>query len=118
MRHGPAIDRPQAAGVSKCFLIALPVMTGVSGKVHSRPDRGRERAADDRADPTTPGPTRTAESERYEHTRGAVERTNCGIVLLADEERHATVIAWLVRRGLPTASFGHQAAAQLQALVH
>ena len=33
--------------------------------------------------------TRTAVSERYEHTRGAVERTNCQMVLLADEGRHA-----------------------------
>ena len=43
---------------------------------------------------------RTAVSERYEHTRGAVERTNCQIVLLADEGRNAPEIAWLVRRGL------------------
>jgi transposase len=43
--------------------------------------------------------TRTAVSERYEHTRHAVERTNCQMVLLADEGRHATEIAWLVRRG-------------------
>lgn len=43
--------------------------------------------------------TRTAVSERYEHTRNAVERTNCHIVLLADEGRHAQEIAWLVRRG-------------------
>jgi transposase len=43
--------------------------------------------------------TRTAVSERYEHTRNAVERTNCQIVLLADEGRHAQEIAWLVRRG-------------------
>src|SRR4051794_31960530 len=43
--------------------------------------------------------TRTAVSERYEHTRGAVERTDCQMVLLADEGRHATEIAWLVRRG-------------------
>jgi transposase len=42
---------------------------------------------------------RTAVSERYEHTRGAVERTNCQIVLLADEGRSAPEIAWLVRRG-------------------
>ena len=41
---------------------------------------------------------RAAWSERYEHTRGAVERTNCQIVLLADEGRHAPEIAWLVRR--------------------
>ena len=43
--------------------------------------------------------TRTAVSERYERTRHAVERTNCQMVLLADEGRHATEIAWLVRRG-------------------
>ena len=43
--------------------------------------------------------TRTAVSERYEHARGALERTNCQMVLLADEGRHATEIAWLVRRG-------------------
>src|ERR1700746_672132 len=43
--------------------------------------------------------TRTVVSERYEHTRGAVERTNCQIVLLADEGRNAPEIAWLVRRG-------------------
>jgi len=43
--------------------------------------------------------TRSAVSERYEDTRGAVERTNCQIVLLADEGRHAQEIAWLVRRG-------------------
>jgi transposase len=43
--------------------------------------------------------TRTAVSERDEHVRGAVERTNCQMVLLADEGRHATEIAWLVRRG-------------------
>jgi transposase len=43
---------------------------------------------------------RAAVAERYEHTRGAVERTNCQIVLLADEGRHAPEIAWLVRRGV------------------
>src|SRR3954462_2584204 len=43
--------------------------------------------------------TREAVAERYEHTRGAVERTNCQIVLLSDEGRHAQEIAWLVRRG-------------------
>jgi transposase len=43
--------------------------------------------------------TRTVVSERYEHTRAVVERTNCQIVLLADEGRHAPEIAWLVRRG-------------------
>jgi transposase len=39
--------------------------------------------------------TRTAVAERYEHTRNAVERTNCQMVLLADEGRHAQEIAWL-----------------------
>jgi transposase len=43
--------------------------------------------------------TRDAVAERYEHARGARERTNCQIVLLADEGRHAPEIAWLVRRG-------------------
>ena len=43
--------------------------------------------------------TRSAVSDRYEHTRDAMERTNCQIVLLADEGRHAQEIAWLVRRG-------------------
>jgi transposase len=43
--------------------------------------------------------TREAVAERYEHAPGAVERTNCQIVLLADEGRHAPEIAWLVRRG-------------------
>jgi transposase len=43
--------------------------------------------------------TRDAVAARYEHARGAVERTNCQIVLLADEGRHAPEIAWLVRRG-------------------
>ena len=38
--------------------------------------------------------TRTAVSERYEHAR-----TNCQMVLLADEGRHAIEVAWLVRRG-------------------
>jgi transposase len=42
---------------------------------------------------------REAVAERYAHTRDAVERTNCQIVLLADEGRLATEIAWLVRRG-------------------
>ena len=44
--------------------------------------------------------TRADVSERYEHTRGAVVRTNCQIILLADEGRHAPEIAWLVRRGV------------------
>ncbi len=43
--------------------------------------------------------TREAVAERYERTRVAVERTNCQVVLLADEGRHAPEIAWLVRRG-------------------
>src|SRR5579871_933126 len=43
--------------------------------------------------------TRMAVSEGYEHARGAVERTNCQMVLLADEGRHVQEIAWLVRRG-------------------
>src|SRR5919202_1043958 len=43
--------------------------------------------------------TREAVAERYEQTRDAVERTNCQIVLLADEGRLASEIAWLVRRG-------------------
>jgi len=42
---------------------------------------------------------RTAVSERYERAHDAVERTNCQIVLWADEGRHAPEIAWLVRRG-------------------
>jgi hypothetical protein len=44
---------------------------------------------------------RAAVSERYEHAHRAVERTNCQIVLLADEGRHATENAWLVRRKAP-----------------
>jgi transposase len=42
---------------------------------------------------------REAVAERYRQTRDAVERTNCQIVLLADEGRLAPEIAWLVRRG-------------------
>jgi transposase len=42
---------------------------------------------------------REAVAEHYAHTRDAVERTNCQIVLLADEGRLVTEIAWLVRRG-------------------
>ena len=53
--------------------------------------------------------TRAAVSERYEHARGAVERTNCQMVLLADEGRRATEIAWLVRRG-PDQRLGASAA--------
>src|SRR5579859_5157216 len=71
-----------------------------SGKVRSRPI-----GAGSKLPMTAPirlrldQATRTAVSERYEHTRGAVERTNCHIVLLADEGRNAPEIAWLVRRG-------------------
>src|ERR671933_376366 len=43
--------------------------------------------------------TREAVAERYEQTRGAIERTNCQMVLLADEGRSITEIAWLVRHG-------------------
>jgi len=43
--------------------------------------------------------TREAVAACYEQTRDAIERTNCQIVLLADEGRLATEIAWLVRRG-------------------
>ena len=43
--------------------------------------------------------TRAAVAERYEQARSAIERTNCQIVLLADEGRSMTEIAWLVRRG-------------------
>ena len=43
--------------------------------------------------------TREAVAERYERARSAVERTNCQMVLLADEGRSLTEIAWLVRRG-------------------
>lgn len=42
---------------------------------------------------------RSAVSERYERARDAVERTNCQVVLLADEGRYAPEIAWLVRLG-------------------
>src|SRR5262249_58695207 len=43
--------------------------------------------------------TREAVATRYEQTRSAIERTNCQMVLLADEGRAITEIAWLVRRG-------------------
>ena len=43
--------------------------------------------------------TREAVAERYEQTHSAIERTNCQMVLLADEGRAITEIAWLVRRG-------------------
>ena len=40
---------------------------------------------------------REAVAERYEHARTPVERTNCQVVLLTDEGRTVTEIAWLVR---------------------
>jgi len=43
--------------------------------------------------------TREAVAERYEQPHSAIERTNCQMVLLADEGRSLTEIAWLVRRG-------------------
>jgi transposase len=43
--------------------------------------------------------TREAVATRYEQARSAIERTNCQMVLLADEGRSITEIAWLVRRG-------------------
>jgi transposase len=43
--------------------------------------------------------TREAVAEHYEQARSAVERTNCQVVLLADEGRSITEISWLVRRG-------------------
>lgn len=43
-------------------------------------------------------PTRAAVADRYERTHGAIERTNCQMVLLADEGRTAAQIAPLVRR--------------------
>jgi transposase len=43
--------------------------------------------------------TREAVAERYEQARSAIERTNCQMVLLADEGRSITEIGWLVRRG-------------------
>lgn len=42
---------------------------------------------------------RAAVAARYEQTRSVVERTNCQVVLLADEGRTAPAIAPLVRRG-------------------
>lgn len=42
---------------------------------------------------------REAMAEQYEQARGAIERTNCQVVLLADEGRSITEISWLVRRG-------------------
>ena len=43
--------------------------------------------------------SREAVAERYERAGSAVERTNCQMVLLADEGRSLQEIAWLVRRG-------------------
>jgi transposase len=43
--------------------------------------------------------TREAVAERYERAGSAVERTNCHVVLLADEGRSLAEIGWLVRRG-------------------
>jgi putative transposase len=44
-------------------------------------------------------PTREAVARHYEWTSNAIERTNCQMVLLADEGRGSMEIAWLVRRG-------------------
>jgi transposase len=44
-------------------------------------------------------PTREAVAQRYERTSSAIERTNCQMVLLADEGRSLMEITWLVRRG-------------------
>src|SRR5262249_34865540 len=54
-----------------------------SGPLRLRLDQGRREAV----------------AERYEQARSAVERTNCQVVLLADEGRSITEIGWLVRRG-------------------
>lgn len=43
--------------------------------------------------------TREAVAARYEQARTPIERTNCHMVLLADEGRAMAEIAWLVRRG-------------------
>jgi transposase len=43
--------------------------------------------------------TRAAVAQQYERTSSAIERTNCQMVLLADEGRSIMEIAWLVRRG-------------------
>src|SRR5918911_1504905 len=42
---------------------------------------------------------REAVAERYEGAHTPIERTNCHVVLLADQGRTVTEIAWLVRRG-------------------
>ena len=44
-------------------------------------------------------PTREAVARQYERTSNAIERTNCQMVLLADEGRGILEIAWLVRHG-------------------
>jgi transposase len=44
-------------------------------------------------------PTREAVAQQYERTSSATERTNCQMVLLADEGRSIIEITWLVRRG-------------------
>jgi hypothetical protein len=44
-------------------------------------------------------PTRKAVARQYRRTSNAAERTNCQMVLLADEGRGILEIAWLVRRG-------------------
>src|SRR5215467_637052 len=43
--------------------------------------------------------TREAVAERYAQAGTPIERTNAQVVLLADEGRTVTEIAWLVRRG-------------------
>src|SRR5919204_858563 len=43
--------------------------------------------------------TREAVAKRYEQARTPIERTHGQVVLLADEGRTVTEIAWLVRRG-------------------
>ena len=45
---------------------------------------------------------REAVAERYEHARTPVERTNCQVVLLTDEGRTVTEIAWLVHSSYKT----------------
>jgi transposase len=44
-------------------------------------------------------PTREAVARQYERTSSAVERTNCQMVLLADQGRSSMEVDWLVRRG-------------------
>src|SRR5947209_13515017 len=82
----------------------LPVESGVigscSGIVLSRLDMSQEDSADARAAAVAVGSDKAGGCGRAvrAHPWG-VERTNCQIVLLADEGRHAPEIAWLVRRG-------------------